>query len=1349
MAGKRAKKSESQSARDWFLGDREPQLLPTPWLSAMRFESFVERLLKAQTFLGMNERHVANIVRWGVSGDTQGGIDLFGHFNDGVPAAWQCKHLKSLSPARVIQAVHELTFEEAKELYLVYSDVAKIGARNEIKKHPSWQLWDRRDLTVMLRELPVQIQREILDEFWGQEVRRLFLESPDDSFVSIETFAGERRSPEDVMNDIAPLVGRTAEMDRMKRALDRTSGDFRQVVVVTGPGGRGKSRLLTESLLELRERQPHLLVICLRSGWVFSEKAMSELWIGASVVVVDDAHVDTDALAPLLRLARSREDIQIVLATRPSALEAVTQQVILAGFRPSEKTNVPVGELTRTQAQRLVKELTDGMGLSFDLRSYLAGQAEHSPHVAVITTNLIRHGELTAALAVDANLRETVLARYRGLREPEVDGFDGRATRKVLATYAALGAVPCEDHELMCQIADFCDLLPLDLMQIITSLTDHGVLIKQGDMLRVVPDIVADSILEDQAACRNFDTGFVAALWEAFGHGQYQHRLMMSLGELDWRLCRRNGPRVMNRIWAMIRHRLQTLSYDDLYDELGHFQQLAATQPRALLDVLEGLRIRLDEEDGCNTPVPQDSGERSWRELSGRPALGRDDVRSKLPSLYASAAVHAPELLETALDALWALHQHTPYPPHSNTENARWAIEQHLGNLIKLPHSSFPERIVARVTEWLTEPGQGENEATPLFALKPLLVKEEVATVQIAPHTISMQGVPIDATAMRAVRDQIRALLLDQALSQNHHRVSQAIALLQHALRQPRGHFGQGADPDIILSWEDDDLATIAVLTEIARRTSIPALRRRVRHILTWPAERAKSSRVMHAALTTLATLDGVGHLEDDLADVLFERWLVSTRVHPGDVPTLEELEASRATENERTAGLTKSEIQAEHAQQLIQKSQGRHELEETIVDDIVRRLLHFGTVIEMLDLLDRTARDVINLHHDRSCNLWSVWRRIAHRAPEILPDIVREIAGREPGPLDRSVWHLIRLMLHFTPDEGVMWLHGAVVNERGSIKTAIAHAFDRNAWDNIDDLHVLWVTGTSDPDPKVADTFLGVGGPYLRAKPLEAVPFMLDKGITDVAATCALEGASGLDGSAYGAGLTKEEAIAVLRLIGRTDYESYEVQQVLVGIASSHPDLVLNHLAEKDAADIALRVDLPGLGAVYDDHPSALVSWLRQNLSLDPAIQDRLGRVVATAINDRLTQAQGTVLAELVAELDADYLLALTEVLRSVDTWPLRHWVLAEKIMKRARITGCHAKVRKNLLGTMHPGHWSDLDGDSPELNDTLDRARQAAIQVQDSDLRSDYERGIELVQGTLDADRRRHQEDIENGWD
>lgn len=142
-----------EPASDWHLNDRNPDLLPTPRFSDRRFEDFVERLLKAQPLLGAQVRHVSEVARWGVPGDKQNGIDLFGRFSDGVPAAWQCKHLRALTGAKVQKAVEELTFEDAEEIYLVYADVAKVAARNKIKQHPGWRLWDRRDLTAMLRSL--------------------------------------------------------------------------------------------------------------------------------------------------------------------------------------------------------------------------------------------------------------------------------------------------------------------------------------------------------------------------------------------------------------------------------------------------------------------------------------------------------------------------------------------------------------------------------------------------------------------------------------------------------------------------------------------------------------------------------------------------------------------------------------------------------------------------------------------------------------------------------------------------------------------------------------------------------------------------------------------------------------------------------------------------------------------------------------------------------------------------------------------------------------------------------------------------------------------------------------------
>ena len=202
-----------------------------------------------------------------------------------------------------------------------------------------------------------------------------------------------------------------------------------------------------------------------------------------------------------------------------------------------------------------------------------------------------------------------------------------------------------------------------------------------------------------------------------------------------------------------------------------------------------------------------------------------------MPELYARAAANDPDLLETALDAIWAIRNQDSRPPHSNPDHAQRMIEDHLGNLVNLPDCHVPgthrgpRRAVAHRT------GSGRRVATPLFALKPLLAKEKVETVQSAPMTISMQAHGINPAAMRTVRDQIRDLLRGQALGDDLRRAGEAVDLLEEALRQPHGYFGQSVGTDVILAWEDDDLATIAALTDISTRTTTPALRRLVRKV--------------------------------------------------------------------------------------------------------------------------------------------------------------------------------------------------------------------------------------------------------------------------------------------------------------------------------------------------------------------------------------------------------------------------------------------------------------------------------------------------------------------------------------
>lgn len=535
------------SPASWLTSDKHDDLLPTPWLTDTELEDFTEALLKAQPLLGPSLRHVAHVERWGVPGDKQDGIDLFGRFNDEVLAAWQCKQLKKLSRSDVRAAVAALTFEGADEHYLVYGRLATQQARDEMRKHVSWTLLDRRDLTEMFRLLPAYAQRDIAQRFWGSDIRRLFVEAPDDGFVSLITFTEGRRNPDAVMNDLGPLVGREAELEALAAALDRGDASFRQVIVVVGPNGRGKSRVTAAALLHQADAAPGTPIVCMRSQRTLTPSALGELRPQSSIVFIDDAHQDPSALAPLLEMARRISDIQVVIATRPSALSSVQEQLALALFGPDEHTTVEVIELALPDARALVKSLSEDLGLAFDTRNYLAEQATHSPHVAVIAANLIRRSQLTTSLRIDDNLREQVLARYQELLVPaDIDGQPATTTHRIIATYSLLGPVDTNDDELKTRIAAFCGLKLHELARLERALRDRGILVESATGLRVVPDVLADRISELTSAVEGYDTGFAKELWTEFGADQH-HRLAPALGDLDWRLGRSGGLKRRHR----------------------------------------------------------------------------------------------------------------------------------------------------------------------------------------------------------------------------------------------------------------------------------------------------------------------------------------------------------------------------------------------------------------------------------------------------------------------------------------------------------------------------------------------------------------------------------------------------------------------------------------------------------------------------------------------------------------------------------------------------------------------------------------------------------------------------------
>ena len=221
---------------------------------------------------------------------------------------------------------------------------------------------DQRGLGRLLDDLPLHKRRDVLDATWGVQQRKLLLEVPgEDAFLSLDTFAADRQDPNTVLNDLGPWVGRETELAALAGALDR-SGDWPFVVLVTGPGGRGKTRLLVEALTQFQRDNSRVPVICLSPGRSFDAAALAELPHTPAVIFVDDARRGPAAIAPLLPYVRATNGTQPVLASRPSGTESLRGEIVDARYAPSQVETVAVDELTRKQARALVESLTTGSG---------------------------------------------------------------------------------------------------------------------------------------------------------------------------------------------------------------------------------------------------------------------------------------------------------------------------------------------------------------------------------------------------------------------------------------------------------------------------------------------------------------------------------------------------------------------------------------------------------------------------------------------------------------------------------------------------------------------------------------------------------------------------------------------------------------------------------------------------------------------------------------------------------------------------------------------------------------------------------------------------------------------------
>ncbi|WP_237720588.1 hypothetical protein [Rhodococcus opacus] len=1092
-------------------------------------------------------------------------------------------------------------------------------------------------------------------------------------------------------------------------------------MILSGPGGRGKSRLLLEALTMLQALRPEVPVLYLSPGRRLDRDALHELPYAPAVIAIDDAHHTLASISLILTYAQQVAGTQLVFAIRDTHID--TLRGTLAEARFNQPGSISLGSLTRGEAHKLITSLAADLDLNFPLTEHLVDQTTHSPHIAVLALNLAQSGKLSGPLPLSNELRQEVLSRYQEVQTEAIGNFSTDVVHRTLATYSALGPFTADTHTSVApELAAFCEQSLIEHLRLLAQLEIRGVLLRNDSVVRVVPDVLADQILEREAIIAGHDTSFVTEVWNRFNTESFP-RLVNTLAELDWRLRHQGLPTVFGPIWNELSAEVLQTDLDGTSHALHKLRSLARTQAGRVVVLLDSIRGRLESDLIASDCVATNRVlTRGWidhrtRQRFGLKPITDQEIESLLARLYGLCAQADSAHLEAALDGLWAIRCRREPRDRSSSEITTAVAA--MANLGEISDASIAPRIVNRVRAWSLDKATPDF-ADPTFPLKPLLVKEGKRSVQTKSTELSLSSYQLPADTLRPIRDSAREVLRQVAEHPSLLRVGPALELLAAALRQPSGFFGRTVPREAVLAWEGDDLATIEVLGEIAEVTPSPVVRRKVRELVSWSAERATSIRVRYAALSLVTRLDQTPG--DDLAELLLNEYrfrIPSQRGHT--LPTFDDFAQTVAQSKRRAAG-DKDETDSTVSDRTFDE---RERATSALLTRTVRTLLADDDVTNLLDQTTSVAEQVTQLR-STSPNLWALYHHIGAAHPHLLVEILAALASRPPSVLDNQLNILLNAWSQHDEPRLLTWLTEASTR-RPALRLAIARAFDQYGWaDRSSDYLAIYRSGWADPDVDVRRVFLESSHVLVRSSPADEIPRLLAADIPPDSATQILEYASGTDGISWAATLDESDATAIMMLGRRSGLESWAEQQLVQGIASSHPGLVLDQLDDENSHGNRLPDELPGLAEAISDHPDIFANWMRDRTS-QPDVP-RGQAVVALALATGISETQKNSITSLLGPVDTATVTALLELLSSTEIWPLQQPSLAKSFLQRADQLGqdISQKVLKAIEHASQLGSIFWSNGVSEDVNHALTLATKAAQDESDPRLEAIYTRQV-----------------------
>ena len=814
--------------------DPSPEFLPLndPNLPWDRFEAFCEELISRLP--DVKETH-----RYGRRGSSQKGIDIFADFDNGERWAFQCRQWKKFTKTDATRVIQKTSYR-ADRFILTLSLQATSGVRDACDSDPDWDVWDVGDISRKVRELKMHSGARLVEAHFGPSWRKAFLGLHGlTSFVTPTEFFHPFSNVSALFNHTWELVGRS---DHLRQAHEFVKSQQQEVAILIGRGGIGKSKILHAFAERFDSEHRELALWFAAEGVRLTSDGADDLPFDPCVVVVDDAHRRSD-LPALLALCQHRPHAtKLFLSCRSHGIDYLKSQLTQGGFDVQEIVVLPdVKELSREEIIELGRQ---ALGPEFaGLAERLAAATRDCPLVTVVGGQLLAQKAIAPELLErDEEFQDTVLVRFQKILIGEVGNrIDPTQCRSLLKLIAAVQPVRLDDDRLLDCEAEFLGIDRPSLISSLGILEEAGVLLRRGNTLRIVPDVLADHILHKaNVTSQGQPTEYADLVFEKF-RSLCPSEVLRNLSELDWRL-RQSGAQasdLMSSIWQRIEQQFQDASNLGRSMTLEILEKVAVYQPERTLELVE-YAIR--------NPATEP-------ETPDRPKLFGDthsDVLRQLPTLLRQIS-YTLVYLPRCCNLLWELGRDDDRKSNSYPDHAIRVLADLGGYEIGKPFD-VTRGVLDTIEKLIEDPGSHDHIHSPLDIIDPMLAKTGLSAYSeghnVVPRPFSLKYESIKSIRKRSIS------LIGLCLFSNNLRTSlRALASLESALDEPRAFLNMKISDEDREQWRPEQLEIFKLIADLARRSTEPVTLIRIREALLGHRRHSPSDEVRDKANAIMSSI--------------------------------------------------------------------------------------------------------------------------------------------------------------------------------------------------------------------------------------------------------------------------------------------------------------------------------------------------------------------------------------------------------------------------------------------------------------------------------------------------------------